>query len=58
MADEIADLEMIRAAGVGVAMAHAPDRVRAEADCVVPPRQAGGLLALLADLMPDHFADQ
>ena len=56
--DQENDLEMIRAAGVGVAMAHAPDRVLAEADCVVPPRQAGGLLALLADLMPDHFADQ
>ena len=49
---------MIRTAGVGVAMAHAPDRVPAEADRVAPPREAGGPLALLAELMPDHFADE
>ncbi len=53
--DQENDLEMIRVAGVGVAMAHAPAGVRAEADRVAPPPEAGGLLALLAELLPDHF---
>jgi Cof subfamily protein (haloacid dehalogenase superfamily) len=53
--DQENDLDMIRAAGVGIAMAHAPASVRAEADRVAPVPAAGGLLALLAELLPDHF---
>lgn len=53
--DEENDLEMIRAAGVGVAMAHAPEAVRAAADRVAPPPETGGLLVLLAELLPAHF---
>jgi Cof subfamily protein (haloacid dehalogenase superfamily) len=53
--DQENDLEMIRAAGLGVAMPHAPDAVRAAADCIAPAPDEGGLLALFAELMPDHF---
>ncbi len=38
--DQENDLEMIRAAGVGVAMPHAPAHVRAQADRVAPPPPA------------------
>jgi Cof subfamily protein (haloacid dehalogenase superfamily) len=55
--DQENDLEMIHAAGVGVAMAHAPDHVRAAADRVAPPPEAGGLRALLAELLPAYFRD-
>ena len=54
--DQENDLEMIRAAGVGVAMPHAPERVRAAADRIAPAPEAGGLLALFAELSPEHFA--
>ena len=54
--DQENDVEMIRAAGVGVAMPHAPDRVRAVADRIAPVPEAGGLLALFAELSPEHFA--
>jgi hypothetical protein len=54
--DQENDLEMIRAAGVGVAMPDSPPGVRAGADRVAPPPEAGGLLALLADLCPEYFA--
>src|SRR5262249_41274106 len=54
--DQENDLEMIRAAGLGVAMPHAPDDVRAAADRVAPSPEDGGLLALLAEALPDHFA--
>jgi hypothetical protein len=53
--DQENDVEMIRAAGVGVAMPHAPERVRAVADRVAPLPEAGGLLALFAELSPEHF---
>ena len=53
--DQENDLEMIRAAGVGVAMPHSPPGVRAGADRVAPPPEAGGLLALLAELCPEYF---
>jgi Cof subfamily protein (haloacid dehalogenase superfamily) len=53
--DQENDLEMIRAAGIGVAMAHAPEAVRAVADRVAPPPEAGGLLALLAELLSEYF---
>ena len=53
--DQENDVEMIRVAGVGVAMAHAPAGVRAAAVRVAPPPEAGGLLTLLAELLPEHF---
>jgi hydroxymethylpyrimidine pyrophosphatase-like HAD family hydrolase len=54
--DQENDLEMIRAAGLGVAMSHAPDEVRAAADRVAPGADQGGLLAALGELLPEHFA--
>jgi Cof subfamily protein (haloacid dehalogenase superfamily) len=53
--DQENDLEMLRVAGLGVAMPHAPDFVRAAADRVAPAADKGGLLSLFADLMPDYF---
>jgi len=53
--DQENDLDMIQVAGVGVAMAHAPSGVRDAAAGVAPRPEAGGLLALLAELLPDHF---
>jgi Cof subfamily protein (haloacid dehalogenase superfamily) len=49
------DLEMIEAAGLGVAMAHAPESVRAVADRVAPEPADGGLLRLLAEVLPEAF---
>lgn len=49
------DLEMIEAAGLGVAMAHAPESVRAVADRVAPAPADGGLLRLLAEVLPEAF---
>jgi Cof subfamily protein (haloacid dehalogenase superfamily) len=53
--DEENDLEMLREAGLGIAMAHAPEAVRAAADRVAPAADAGGLLALLTELCPERF---
>ena len=53
--DQDNDLEMIRAAGLGIAMPHAPDEVRAAADRVAHPPGAGGLLRTLAELLPEFF---
>ena len=53
--DEENDVEMLRAAGLGVAMPHAPEAVRAAADRVAPPASEGGLLALFRELLPKHF---
>ena len=49
------DLEMVEAAGLGVAMAHAPESVRAVADRVAPTPADGGLLRLLAEVLPEAF---
>ncbi len=54
--DQENDIEMIREAGMGIAMAHSPDEVKAAADRVAPPPEQGGLLALLSDLCPDYFS--
>lgn len=54
--DQENDREMLEAAGLGIAMPHAPDFVRAAADRVAPPPSQGGLLALLRELLPRHFA--
>ena len=49
------DLEMVEAAGLGVAMAHAPESVRAVADRVAPAPADGGLLRLLGEVLPESF---
>lgn len=54
--DQENDIEMIKTAGIGVAMSHSPPHVRAAARHVAPPPEAGGLPALLASLCPEHFA--
>lgn len=54
--DQENDLEMLRAAGVGVAMPHAPEPVRRAADRVAPAAAEGGLLRVLGELFPGHFA--
>jgi Cof subfamily protein (haloacid dehalogenase superfamily) len=54
--DQENDLEMIEAAGLGVAMPDAPARVRAAAGRVAPAARDGGLLALFRELMPERFA--
>jgi Cof subfamily protein (haloacid dehalogenase superfamily) len=54
--DQENDLEMLEAAGLGVAMPDAPGRVRAAAGRVAPPAREGGLLALFRELMPEHFS--
>jgi Cof subfamily protein (haloacid dehalogenase superfamily) len=53
--DQENDLEMLRDAGLGVAMPHAPEPVRRAADRVAPGAAEGGLLALLGDLFPGRF---
>lgn len=53
--DQENDVEMIQAAGVGVAMPHSPPSVRAVAARVAPASDSGGLAALLAQLCPEYF---
>ncbi|MBI4609909.1 MAG: HAD family hydrolase [Candidatus Rokubacteria bacterium] len=53
--DQENDIEMIQAAGVGIAMSHSPPHVRAAASRVAPPPASGGLAAVLAELCPEHF---
>ena len=54
MRDEENDLEMIQAAGVGVAMPEAPAAVCAVANRVAPVASAGGLLALFRETLPRY----
>ena len=54
--DQENDLEMIRAAGLGVAMPESPETVRQAAGRVAPPDEQGGLLALFTEILPDYFA--
>jgi len=54
--DQENDLEMIRAAGLGIAMPGAPETVRAAAGRVAPPDEEGGLLELFTELLPEYFA--
>ena len=54
--DQENDLEMIRAAGLGVAMPLAPETVRGAAGRVAPPDDQGGLLALFTEILPEYFA--
>jgi Cof subfamily protein (haloacid dehalogenase superfamily) len=53
--DQENDLEMIRAAGLGVAMPHAPAGVRSAADRIAPTPADGGLLAFFADALSAYF---
>ena len=54
--DQENDLEMITAAGLGIAMPRAPEAVRKAAGRVAPPDEQGGLLALFTEVMPEYFA--
>lgn len=56
--DQENDLEMIRAAGLGIAMPHSPPHVRAAAARVAPPAESGGLAGLLAELCPEYFGPE
>jgi hypothetical protein len=53
--DQENDLEMIQAAGYGIAMPDAPPAVRAAADRVAPSTAEGGILAALRDVLPRYF---
>ena len=54
--DEENDLEMLRVAGLGIAMRESPEAVQRAAHRVAPPRADGGLLAALRAALPAHFA--
>jgi Cof subfamily protein (haloacid dehalogenase superfamily) len=53
--DQENDVEMLRAAGLGIAMPHAPEPVRRAADRIAPAASDGGLLRLLRELFPGRF---
>jgi len=53
--DQENDLEMLREAGLGVAMPHAPEPVRRAADRIAPTAAEGGLLRLFRELFPQRF---
>jgi hypothetical protein len=53
--DQENDLEMLMAAGLGVAMPQAPAAVREAAHRVAPTPDDGGLVALLREVLPEHF---
>jgi Cof subfamily protein (haloacid dehalogenase superfamily) len=54
--DQENDLEMIKAAGLGIAMPRSPETVRQSAGRVAPPDDQGGLLALFTEILPQYFA--
>ncbi|HUO63221.1 MAG TPA: HAD family hydrolase [Terriglobales bacterium] len=53
--DQENDLEMIKAAGLGIAMPRAPETVRQAAGRVAPPDDHGGLLSLFTQILPQYF---
>ncbi|HKW92142.1 MAG TPA: HAD family hydrolase [Methylomirabilota bacterium] len=53
--DQENDVEMLREAGLGIAMPQAPELVRRAADRVAPDSAGGGLLRLLGELFPGRF---
>jgi Cof subfamily protein (haloacid dehalogenase superfamily) len=53
--DQENDLEMLREAGLGVAMPQAPPAVLRAADRIAPAPGDGGLLRLLRELFPGRF---
>lgn len=54
--DQENDLEMLVEAGMGIAMPQAPEPIRKAADRVPAAPGAHGLLSLLRELAPEHFA--
>lgn len=50
--DDANDLPMIQGAGLGVAMGHAPETIRAAADRVTAPHDQDGLARFLDELLP------
>jgi hydroxymethylpyrimidine pyrophosphatase-like HAD family hydrolase len=50
--DGLNDVELLRAAGVSIAMPEAPPGVREAATHVAPPRSAGGLVRAVEELFP------
>ena len=53
--DQENDVEMLQAAGLGVAMPHAPEAVRRAARRIAPTPAEGGLLGLFRELFPGRF---
>lgn len=53
--DQENDVEMLREAGLGVAMPHAPEPVRRAARRTAPTAAEGGLLHLFRELFPGRF---
>ncbi|MGH7398299.1 MAG: Cof-type HAD-IIB family hydrolase [Candidatus Rokuibacteriota bacterium] len=53
--DQENDVEMLREAGLGVAMSHAPESVRRAAGRIAPVPAEGGLLSLFRELFPGRF---
>jgi Cof subfamily protein (haloacid dehalogenase superfamily) len=53
--DQENDVEMLREAGLGVAMPHAPELVRRAAGRTAPTAAEGGLLQLFRELFPGRF---
>ena len=53
--DQENDVEMLREAGLGVAMPHAPEPVRRAARRTAPSAAEGGLLRLFRELFPGRF---
>lgn len=49
--DGMNDLDMLRFAGVGIAMGHAPEAVRQAADRVAPPVEEDGLAQILEEIL-------
>jgi hydroxymethylpyrimidine pyrophosphatase-like HAD family hydrolase len=49
--DQLNDLEMVAAAGWGVAMPHAPAALRAAARVIAPPLEEDGLARVLEELI-------
>ena len=52
--DDENDISMLRAAGLGVAMANAPQEVRSAADLVAPSNDEEGVALLVEKLLEDH----
>jgi Cof subfamily protein (haloacid dehalogenase superfamily) len=50
--DGLNDLELLRAAGVSIAMPEAPEQLRRAATHVAPPRSTGGLVRAVEELFP------
>lgn len=53
--DQENDVEMLREAGLGIAMPHAPEPVRLAARRTAPSAADGGLLRLFRELFPGRF---